>query len=79
MGRADACGEAGVSSVQYFLKDQLLTVFHGWGVTEPLPKKGRSVVVAFPGPAVLNTATVTLHENRSTHGKPLYKVEFSNN
>lgn len=58
-------------------KEQLELLFKVWKVTEPLPKKGQCVRVAFPKPAVLNLATVTLHDKRSVYGKPLYKVELS--
>ncbi len=59
----------------YYTKDQMLKVFEAWGVTEPLPKKGRKVLVAFPPGREIRMATVTVHDRKSTYGKTLFRVE----
>ena len=62
--------------LDFLTKDQLLKVFERWGVTEPVPRTGKKVVVSFPRPTVPNIATIKRSEHRSTYGKTLYSVEY---
>lgn len=62
----------------YYTKDQMDLIFKGWGVNEALPRKGFKVVIAFPRPAMPSVATITVAKEKSTYGKMLYQVEFSN-
>jgi hypothetical protein len=63
--------------VHFWLKDQLLEAFDKWGVYNKPPRKGEQVIVGFPPPAVFNVARITRHSEKSTYGKPLYKVEIT--
>ncbi len=59
-------------------KDQTMRLFALWNVTEPLPKKGKKVIINFP-PGVDNQfplAEVTLYPGKSTYGKKLYSIQF---
>jgi len=64
--------------VNLYTKEQLLVVFNGWNVTEPPPTKGKKVMIAFPPQSTFNLGTVTRHDQKSTYGKPLFRVELSN-
>jgi hypothetical protein len=55
-------------SYEVFDRENMQMVFDLWQVTEPLPKHGKKVVIAFPGGAVW---TVT------THGDDHFKVVIS--
>jgi hypothetical protein len=63
--------------IYMYTAEQMLKVFEGWGVTEPLPKKRQKVFVAFPKPANPSQAVVTRSKGKSTYGKALYHVEMS--
>ena len=58
----------------FWTKDQLIRVFSEWNVEHQVPKKGKSVVVAWPDGKSM--ATVVIHNQKSTYGKTLYKVDL---
>jgi hypothetical protein len=62
----------------YYTKEQAERVCDCWGLIQPLPKKGKQLVVAFAKPASLNLCVITVHSAKSTYGKTLYKLEFTN-
>lgn len=53
-------------------------MFESWGVQEKPPTKSKKVVVAFPAPTEPNMVTITVHNQKSTDGKTLYRAEFKN-
>jgi hypothetical protein len=60
------------------LKDQAQKILSAWNVSEPLPGKGRQVIVAFPSAGDgYRMAQVTKAAVRSTYGKPLYSIVLS--
>jgi hypothetical protein len=61
-----------------YTKDQTLKVFSAWGVKESLPKKSQKTLIAFPPGADFRVGTVTVHDQKSTYGKTLYKIVLSN-
>ena len=64
----------------YYTADQLQKVFDSFGVTEPLPGIGKQVIINFPPgrnkPFAL--AIVRREGRKSTYGKPLWRVTFTN-
>jgi hypothetical protein len=66
-----------MSRTYVYTKDQLLNVLKAWGVEASTPKKRERLLVAFPPPATLNLAEITLHPNKSVYGNALYTVEFT--
>jgi hypothetical protein len=64
-------------SIQFFLKDQLLTVAAAWGFKDfELPKKGTLRIISRPKGQSPNVAFITRSEKKSTYGKPLFQCEF---
>jgi hypothetical protein len=66
-----------VSSTSLTTKDQLLKLFHAWGVTDQKPPtKSKKVIIAFPRTPQYDfaTATVTVADHKSTYGKTLYQT-----
>lgn len=59
-------------------RDQLARLFAEWGVTEKPPGKGKRVTIAWGPGMPFRLATVTPHPRKSTYGKALFAVEFSN-
>ena len=67
-----------MSNTHLHLAEQVCKLFQQWDVTESLPKKGQQVVVNFPPSAgVKRIAVVKRTDEKSTYGKPLYSIEFS--
>ena len=65
------------TSIQLNTKEQLLHIFAAWGVKEPIPGKGKKVIIGFPPPAAFRMATIIKSDKRSTYGKALYQIELS--
>ncbi len=62
-------------NIYFYTQDQLELIFFGWQVdSEPLPREGKTVHVAFPGNG--GRAEVTIAERKSTYGKRLYQVKI---
>jgi hypothetical protein len=57
-------------------KDQLVRLLREWGVSEPIPGKGKKLIVCFPPPAVLNVATIIKSDKKSTYGKALWEIKM---
>lgn len=57
-----------------FTKDQLVRALSEWNVIHPAPKKGKCLVIAWPDG--VSMATVVMHNQKSTYGKALYKVDL---
>lgn len=66
--------------IGYYTRDQLLKVIHAWRVEAEPPRKGQKLIVAFPNTEQYDwaKATITVHTQKSTYGKPLFKVVLSN-
>ena len=65
---------------QLYTGTQLQKMFQIWGVKEPAPNKGQKIVISFP-PSDKNQysmATVVRDYNKSTYGKPMWKVVMTN-
>lgn len=59
-----------------YTRKQLQMVMRSWGVSEPVPATGKRVLVSFPD-EVLDNAVITLTNNKSPEGEPLYEVVMS--
>lgn len=64
-------------SVNLLTKDQVERFFRTWECTEPVPRKGKTVYVAFPPGAQCSLATVNWTKMVSTYGKRLYKMTMT--
>lgn len=60
-------------------KLQVLELFKAWGCAEPVPKKGKQVLVCWPGKAPLEAdlAEIRHTELRSSYGDRLFEVRLS--
>lgn len=58
------------------LKDQAQCILNGWKVTEPIPGKGKAVIVGFPPTFQFPIARLTYTDQKSTYGKRLYRLQF---
>ena len=58
-------------------KDQLIHLFAAWGVQGEIPTKNVITVIAFPITAQFPVVKVSKSHAKSTYGKPLFKLEFS--
>lgn len=59
-----------------YTKDQLQDLMNKWGCTEPIPKKGRQVLICWPYGIRPNTAVITAAGKKSDDGKRLYLVRM---
>lgn len=57
-------------------KVQLKLILKAWGVDDPVPGKGKSLIVTWPKPTQPEIAKVTWTDLRSTYGQRLYRVEM---
>lgn len=64
--------------VSYYLKDQILKLMREWNCSEPLPTKKTRVIIGFPPSAQYRLGIITKHDQKSTYGKPLYKLLLTN-
>lgn len=57
-------------------KSQVLVFFQGWGCTEPIPGKGKKVLVAFPCRQAheVDLAEVALSDKKSDRGERLWSL-----
>lgn len=62
-----------------YTQSQLLHLFIAWKCTEPLPKRGQQVIIAWPGKAEFEAdiATAELTSIKGTYGDRLYRVTMS--
>ena len=56
---------------QLVTKDQLARLFEAWGVTEPIPGKGKQVIVAFPFQPAFR---VVKTDHKATYGGRLWSI-----
>lgn len=64
-------------NVHYWTKDQFRVICSSWNTLGDLPTRKKPRVITFEGKRP-NRATITVHDQKSTYGKTLYRCEFSN-
>ena len=60
-----------------YTKKQALMVLASMGVHEPLPKRGKAVIVVWPKPAQPNHLKVVKADVKGTYGDALYDFTYS--
>jgi len=62
-----------------YTRDQLEAAFHEWQCTEPAPRKGQRVTVAWPAKAALEVDLVEVEATplKGTYGDKLFRVTMS--
>lgn len=60
-----------------YTKDQIETALDAFGFkNEPLPGKGKQLIIAFPRGGDFSRANIKKTDKKSTYGKVLYSLEF---
>lgn len=64
--------------LDYFTKEQLIKLFEAWQCKEPIPAKGKKVVIAFPRSSQYQFGLLTVFKSdkRSTYDKALWAVRY---